>query len=190
MLLRGGTNAFPLDWSSDGQWIVYRETGRTTGPDVWLLPLEGDRKPIPYVQTPFVETSATFAPGLGGAPRWMAYQSNETGQDQVYVQSIPPSGAKYQLSTAGGTQPWRSDGKELFYLSTDRKLMAVPIALGAGGASVEPGTPRELFANAGITGYAPSPDGQRFLVNLPAGGEGAAAPPITVVLNWDAGLNR
>ena len=123
-----------------------------------------------------------------GSPRWMAYQSNESGQNQIYVQSIPASGAKYQLSTAGGTQPtWRGDGKELFYLSTDRKLMAVPIAL---GANVEPGTPHELFANAGITGYAPSPDGQRFLVNVPAGGEGAAAPPITVVLNWTAGLKK
>jgi hypothetical protein len=78
----------------------------------------------------------------------------------------------------------------LFYLSTDQKIIAVPIALDAAGAIVEPGTPQELFATEGITGYAPSADGQRFLVNLPAGGEGAAAPPITVVLNWAAGLDR
>jgi hypothetical protein len=78
LLLRGGGNTFPMDWSSDGQWIVYREDRPTTGRDLWLLPLEGDRKPIPYLQTPFVETSATFAPGFGGAPRWMAYQSNES----------------------------------------------------------------------------------------------------------------
>jgi len=119
----------------------------------------------------------------------MAYQSDESGQNQIHVQAIPASGAKYQISTAGGTLPmWRRDGKELFYFSTDQKLMAVPITLGAG---VEVGTPQELFANPGInTGYAPSVDGQRFLVNVPAGGEAAAVPPITVVLNWAAGLPK
>ena len=78
-----------------------------------------------------------------------------------------------------------SDGKELYYLSADQKLMAVPVTL---GANVELGTPRELFASPGVTGYAPSADGQRFLLNLPAG-EAASAPPITVVLNWQ-GLPR
>ena len=103
------------------------------------------------------------------------------------MQAIPASGAKHQISTSGGTRPtWRRDGKELFYLSTDRKLMAVPITV---GASVAPGTPQALFA-ADITGYAPSADGQRFLVNAPAGGQAAAASPITVVLNWTAGLIR
>ena len=188
LLLHGGVNAFPSDWSSDGKWIVYRQTSQTTATDLWPLPLDGDRKPIPYLQTPFNETNARFAPGLGGVARWMAYQSNESGQDQIYVQAIPASGAKYQISTSGGTQPtWRRDGKELFYLSTDQKLMAVSIML---GASVEVGTPQELFANSGVTGYAPSADGQRFLVNVPAGGDAAAAPPITVVLNWAAGLPK
>jgi hypothetical protein len=75
----------------------------------------------------------------------------------------------------------------LFYISTDRKLMAVPIAL---GARVESGTPQELFTSPGLTGYTPSQDGRRFLVNVPAGGEDAAAPPVTVVLNWTAGLKQ
>ena len=110
------------------------------------------------------------------------------------MQTIPASGVKYQISSAGGTQPrWRRDGGELFYVSTDQKLMAVPIAL---GARVEPGTPQDLFAVVGVqigavgTPYAPTRDGQRFLVNVPAGGEGATAPPITVVLNWTAGLKK
>ena len=116
----------------------------------------------------------------------MAYQSNESGQTQIYVQTIPASGAKYQISTAGGTQPsWRRDGKELFYVSSDNKLMAAPIAL---GARVDSGTPQALFTSLGLTGYAPTRDGQRFLVNVPAGTDGAAAPPITVVLNWMTGL--
>ena len=119
----------------------------------------------------------------------MAYESDESGQSQIYVQAIPASGGKYQLSTTGGSFPvWRHDGKELFYISTDQKLMAVPIRL---GTTVEPGTPQELFANATMTSYAPSADGQRFLVNVPAGGSArATAPPITVVLNWSSALKQ
>ena len=139
-------------------------------------------KTDPLLETPFNELDGAFS----SDGRWMAYQSDESGQDQIYVQTIPASGAKYQISTTGGTQPrWRRDGKELFYFSTDRKLMAVPMAL---GARVEPGTPQALFTAVGLTGYAPTRDGQRFLVNVPAGAEGAAAPPITVVLNWAAAL--
>ena len=182
LLLHAGVNGVPLDWSPDGKWIVYQQSDQKTALDLWLLPLEGDRKPIPYLQTPFNEANGAFSPD----GRWMAYQSNESGQDQIYVQTIPASGAKYQISNAGGVQPtWRRDGKELFYVSTDQKLMAVPIVL---GARVEPGTPQALFPSGGLTAYAPTRDGQRFLVNVPAGAEGTAAPPITVVLNWTAGL--
>jgi eukaryotic-like serine/threonine-protein kinase len=117
LLLQGGVNAFPMDWSSDGRWMVYQQQGRNTGLDLWLLPLDGDRKPREYLQTPFDETNGRFAPGAGGGPRWMAYQSNESGQSQVYIQSISPTGAKFQLSTTGGETPkWRGDGKELFYV--------------------------------------------------------------------------
>ena len=186
LLLHAGVNGRPNDWSPDGQWIVYQQTGQTTANDLWLLPLEG-RKPIPYLQTPFNEQNARFWPGPTSAPPWMAYDSNESGQSQIYVQAIPASGAKFQISTSGGTLPtWRRDGKELYYLSTDQKLMAVPIAL---GTSVTPGTPQPLFA-ADFTGYTPSADGQRFLVNVPAGGQAAAVSPITVILNWTAGLTR
>ena len=91
--------------------------------------MEGDHKPIPYLQTPFNEGDAQFSPD----GKWMAYASNESGQPQVYVQAIPASGAKWQISPAGGVQPrWRRDGKELFYISADQKLMAVPVKSGAG----------------------------------------------------------
>jgi hypothetical protein len=184
LLLHAGVNGLPLDWSPDRKWILYLQTGPKTGLDLWLLPLEGDRKPIPYLQTRFDEAAGAFSPD----GRWIAYQSNESGQAQIYVQTFPASGAKYQVSSAGGQAPtWRHDGKELFYISTDRKLMAVPIAL---GARVESGTPQELFTSPGLTGYTPSQDGRRFLVNVPAGGEDAAAPPVTVVLNWTAGLKQ
>jgi Tol biopolymer transport system component len=185
LLLHAGGNGRSEDWSPDGKWIVYAQTSQTLT-DLWLVPLEGERKPIPYLQTQFDERSARFWPG-SGAPRWMAYQSNESGQSQIYVQAIPASGGKYQVSTSGGTQPaWRRDGKELYFLSTDQTLMAVPITV---GTSVAPGTPQPLFASD-IAGYAPSADGQRFLVNVPADGQAPAASPITVVLNWTAGLRR
>ena len=187
LLVHAGVNAFVRDWSSDGKWLVYAEQGQTTSLDLWLLPLDGDRKPQLYLQTPFSETNARFAPGGDSPPRWMAYESNESGQNQIYIQAIPGSGAKYQVSISGGASPaWRRDGKELFYLSTDQKVIAVPITLGAG---VEIGTPQELFASPGVTGYDVSADGKRFLLNVPAGGA-EAVPPVTVVLNWTAGLAK
>jgi Tol biopolymer transport system component len=183
LLLHAGINGGAQDWSPDGKWIVYQQTGPKTANDLWLLPLNGDRKPVPYLQTPFDETTARFSPD----GRWMAYQSNEAGRFQIYVQAVPPSGAKYQISSSGGTEPrWRRDGKELFYVSADQKLMAVPIKL---SATVEAGPPQPLFLVYPVGGfvavaYAPMRDGQRFLVNVPAGGEAAVAPPITVVTNW------
>ena len=119
LLLGGGINNHPFDWSRDGKFIVYETTGGTTGDDLRLLPMEGDHKPVPYLQTPFNEGDAQFSPD----GRWMAYASNESGQPQVYVQAIPASGAKWQISPAGGVQPrWRRDGKEMFYISPDQKL--------------------------------------------------------------------
>jgi len=187
LLLHSGINGFPEDWSPDGKWMMYRLTGQKTALDLWLLPLNGDRKPVLYLQTPFDETNARFSPD----GKWMAYQSNESGQFQVYVQTIPPSGAKYQISSSGGTAPqWRRDGKELFYVGADQKVMAVLVKL---GATVEAGTPQPLFPIP-PTGtsfvYAPMRDGQRFLVNVPAGGEAAAVPPMTVLTNWQAGLKK
>jgi Tol biopolymer transport system component len=191
LLVHSGLNGAPDDWSPDGKWIVYEQTGQKTANDLWLLPLSGDRKPLPYLQTPFDEMNAHFSPD----GKWMAYQSNESGQIQVYVQTVPVSSAKYQISISGGSSPrWRPDGKELFYVSGDRKLMAVPVKL---SATIEAGTPQPLFPLSPFPGiaaapsiYAPMRDGQRFLVNAPAGGEAAAAPPFTVVTNWQAAFKK
>jgi len=180
LLLHGGVNAFVHDWSSDGKWIVYQQTGQTTALDLWLLPTEGDRKPTAYLQTPFSETNPRFAPGLG-APRWMAYQSNESGQNQIYVQAIPATGAKYQISEVASR-------REGVVLSVNRSK--------ADGCSDHARCKRRgrdaaravrQPRNDRIRAAA---DGQRFLLNVPAGGESAAAPPITVVLNWAAGLGK
>jgi Tol biopolymer transport system component/predicted Ser/Thr protein kinase len=191
LLLHGGIDAFPDDWSPDGKLLVYEQTGQNTAVDLWLVPLSGDRKPVPYLQTPFNEIGARFSPD----GRWLAYQSNESGQFQVYVQTVPLSGAKYQISTSGGNSPhWRRDGKELFYVSGDQKLMAVPVKL---GATVEAGTPQPLFPVSAFQSYvsanfyyAPVRDGQRFLVMEPVRGEAAVAPPFTVVTNWQAAFKK
>lgn len=188
LLLSGGLNIRPQDWSRDGKFLVYMQTGGRTGTDLWLLPLDGERKPIPYLQTPFNESEAQFSPD----GHWMAYASNESGQPQVYIQSIPANGSKFQISNAGGVQPrWRRDGKELFYISSDNKLMAVSLKV---GDAVEADPPKPLFdfqpiypVLTGIWAYEPSSDGQRFLVLTESA---AANPPITVVLNWQAGIKR
>ncbi len=189
LLTRTGINARPSDWSRDGKFIVYTQFAGNRGSDLWLLPMEGEHKPVPYLQTPFNETGAQFSPD----GKWMAYASNESGPPQVYVQPIPATGAKWQVSAAGGDQPrWRRDSKELFYVSADQKLMAAPVK---SGSTFEAGSPQALFdiqpiygPLAGRFAYQPAADGQRFLVLANVGG--SAAPPITVVLNWQAGLKK
>ena len=195
MLAHAGVNALPCDWAPDGKSIVYMALDEKTKFDLWLLPLEpgeprlGARaKAVVYLQTPFNERSAQFSPD----GRLMAYESDESGRNEVYVQTIPPSGAKWQVSTVGGRQPtWRLDGKELFYVENE-KLMAVGVRAVAGG--FEAGAPAPLFEGVRaadfVTAYQPAADGQRFLVNLPVRGEAAGAPPVTVVLNWQAGLKK
>jgi Tol biopolymer transport system component len=179
------------DWSPDGQLLVYAARG-TPGPaDLWILPLSGDRHPSPFLQTPFIKSQAQISPD----GRWIAYTSNESGTDEVYVQRFPTPGNKHQASTNGGVQPrWRPDGRELFYLASDQRLMAVPVKLDSG---FDAGAPLPLFRTRLIpqgsqslglpTAYDVSPDGQRFVVTSPPEDLG---PPITVVLNWVAALQR
>ena len=175
------------DWSTDGRFLLFDTYDAKTGSDVWALPLFGDGKPYPLLNTPFNEAQAHFSPD----GRWFAYSSNETGRYEVYIQSFPLSGGKWLVSTAGGAQPhWRRDGKELLYMAADRRLMAVDVTA---GSSFEARAPKALFQTQVVRYDAPnrydvSADGQRFLVNCPVGE--VSQTPITVVLNWTAGLKR
>ena len=164
----------PQDWSADGRHIIYAvET--PTGMDLRALPLSGEQTPFDVAGTSFVEINARFSPDS----RWVAYQSTETGQSEIHVQPFPGPGPKLQVSVGGGRLPrWRRDGGELFYLTPDRRLMAVPVA--RSGARLETGTPRALFTLSSTSSYEPSPDGQRFLVTAVV----SQASPITVILNW------
>src|ERR1700674_4395035 len=98
--------------------MVFSARSEKTKDDLWLLPMDGDRKPIPFLQSPANETRGQFSPDS----RWMAYQSDESSRNEIYVQHVPPNGMKFQISSMGGTDPrWGRDGKELFYLAPDRK---------------------------------------------------------------------
>ena len=123
---------------------------------------------------------------IGADGRWIAYESNETGRVEVFVQPFPGPGRNWQISTSGGTVPqWRGDGREIFYLAPDNRLMAVPVKLDASTPAVDAGIPVALFPVRPGTFYAATPDGQRFLINTPV--DEATASPITVVLNWKPG---
>ena len=176
----------PSDWSADGRYLVYYRTDPKTQLDLWILPLFGERTPIPFARTEFNESQGQFSPDS----KWLAYVSDEGGTPHVYVQSFPVPSAKWHISTASGSQPrWSRDGKELFYVGLDRKLMAVPVKA---GTTFEPGAPHALFdtelpAAPYRPQYSVSPDGRRFLLAAPAGEASSSA---IVVQNWTLALKK
>jgi eukaryotic-like serine/threonine-protein kinase len=154
--------------------------------DIWVLPMSGDRKPFAIVQRPGNDSNASFSPD----GRWFAYQSTETGQSEVYVQSFPPSGNQYRISKGTGFYPtWRADGKELFFRQADGTMMAV--AINATGP-FEAEAPRVLFSTAPTSvttrPYAVAKDGKRFLVAVAQSMSRTA--PLTVLFNWTAAIPK
>jgi Tol biopolymer transport system component/predicted Ser/Thr protein kinase len=180
----------PNDWSRDGRWLLYTQSRSDWTQQMWTLPITGEQKPNPFVHSQSSEKEGQFSPD----GRWVAYASNESGRWQVYVAPFPGPGGKYQVSTNGGQQPrWRRDGKELFFLSPDKKLMAVPAKVGATFEFGEPAVlfqtrAREPLSSEEIFTYDVSPDGQRFLINVNL--EQADSPPVSIVLNWRDELRR
>jgi eukaryotic-like serine/threonine-protein kinase len=187
-LIESHDSLFPLDWSLDGRFLLYQAGSNSlslkTQSGLWLLPTAGDRKPVPFLTAPFREVRGQFSPDA----KWIAYTSDESGQNEVYVRSFPAGELKGRVSSKGGDWVrWRRDGKELFYVAPDRKVMSATVRAASG--SLEIGSPNALFtlaAAADLTGYSYDvmPDGQRFLVLAPAGE--AEAPPMTLILNWQA----
>jgi|ERR1700754_1680402 len=178
-----------FDWSRDGRHIIYGVVDPKTSWDLWTLPVDDTSKPVPFLLTNFDERGAKFSPN----GRWVAYESNESGTNEVCVRPFPATPGKWQVSTSGGQQPrWRRDGKELFYLSADHKLMSVEVS--TDGSTFEHRTPTALFGTrvGGIDTpgdyYDVTADGQRFILNNRVAE--AAFTPITVVLNWTADLKR
>ena len=173
--------------SGDGKWIAYQRFGEKTGLDIWAMPLTGDRKAFPVVQTDAVEVEPQISPD----GKWLAYSSTVSGQLDVFITAFPGGGAKWQVSSSGGRGPrWRGDGKELYFISGARQMMAVDV--NAGASSVALGTPHALFAvNAqeGPAGpYDVTRDGKRFLINTVSSRQ--ASNPLTVVVNWPTELKK
>lgn len=186
VLFEDNRDKSPQSWTPDGRLILYTSSGPPTGDDLFVLPLSGDRKPVPYLQTPFNEYDGQFSPD----GRWVAYVSDESGTDEVYVAPFPGPGGKWQISTAGGTFPrWRRDGTEIFYLAPDNKLMAAEV--NGKASSFQVGAAKALFETRTLdptrNRFAVSADGQRFLINTDPQ---TTSAPITVVLNWAAGLKK
>jgi dipeptidyl aminopeptidase/acylaminoacyl peptidase len=187
LLLKPTQPSLPTDWSRDGRFILFTQFDRKTGGDIWLLPLIGDRKPVPVLQTEFDEHQGAFSPD----GHWIAYVSGESGRGEVYVRSfneaVPGATAgKWPVSTAGGSQPqWRRDGKELFYLAPDGKLMAVPVKA---GSTFEARAPVALFNAGEGAQYAVSAEGGRFLISRVI--ERRPSGPVNICLNWLAGLKK
>lgn len=187
ILLRTPLLSFPKSWSPDGRYIIYAQITGPNGADLFALPVQGDRRPLVIANSPANEDGGQFSPD----GHWVAYTSNESGLSQIYVVPFPPNpaGGKWMVSRGGGVQPrWRRDGKELFYISPDWKMMAVDVST---RPTFQAGTPRTLFdtdmVDTGIrTGpfsWDIAPDGKRFLiVSL----DSATPASLNVILNWQA----
>lgn len=189
IILESSESKYPTDWSHDGKFIAYFSSPNgSNNSDIWILPMRtaGNKseRPFIFLQTEFSESGAVFSPD----GRWIAYQSNESGQSEIYIRPFPGPGGKWQVSTKGGTRPhWRGDGKELFFVAPDLKGMSVEIK--TNDATVAVGFERPLFQFGSFIGfgitrgfYDVSSDGQKFLVETTQGD--VFSVPVTLVVNW------
>jgi Tol biopolymer transport system component len=171
------------DWSRDGRYIIEQLADPKTLGDIWVIPQFGDKKPFPYLNSEYAEGNAKLSPN----GQWLAYGSNESRRPEVYVQTFPEHGGKWQISTSGGAFPvWSRDGRELYFIGADRRLMAVEVK--GEGKSFQTSVPNSLFEVAAVAQFDVSKDG-RFLIQVPVE-QTATNVPLTVVLNWQAGLKK
>jgi len=192
LMLESDQDKYPTGWSPDGSHVVYDARpamhGRGSQPssDLGVLALGDAQAPAFFLRTSFGESNGAFSPD----GRWLAYQSDESGRDEVYVTPFPGPGRKWQVSTDGGIQPvWRKDGRELFYIAPYSRLMAANVQ--PGETTFETGEVRSLFAltrSAGGRPYDAASDGERFLVSKDVVSN--ASPPLTLVINWTAELKK
>jgi Tol biopolymer transport system component len=191
-LFKSGEQKYPTDWSRDGRFLLFTANGGKTQPDLWSLAMEGEHKATTFLQTEFQEYGGRLSPD----GRWLAYVSNASGRVEIYVRPFPASAdrtGQWLVSNGGGSFPlWRKDGKELFYRGPGGAVTAVDVMA---GAVFKSGQAKQLFqvqavnVNGAGSNWDVTVDGQRFLINT-TGGEGAAQEPITLVLNWTAGLRK
>jgi dipeptidyl aminopeptidase/acylaminoacyl peptidase len=189
LLLHTGAALRALSWSPDGRFVLYAALEPEGRFDVWMVAFDGDRTPVPLLRTEFSEHQASVSPD----GRWLAYTSNESGRNEVYVRRFPSLAGKWQISSdGGGDARWRPDGRELFFIAENRTLNAVAVE---GGEAFRPGAVTPLFDSGhqprwavARNHYDVSGDGQRFAMMMPL--EGGPTPAITLVVNWAAALPR
>jgi eukaryotic-like serine/threonine-protein kinase len=196
LLWQSGETKSPSGFSPDGRTLLVDRWVSGGSSDMWALPMIGDRKPFPLIETKFNEHSAVFSP----SGRFIAYVSNDSGVSQVYAQQFPPTGARVQLSRGNGRSPmWASDGRTVLYSTLEETsartfvaetaFMAVDVT--TSGSTVSAGSPRMLFMQrhigGGLNGFAVDPSGQRFLLVAP---DQKVPSPITVFLNWPSLLSK
>jgi len=192
---RVGESTHPTSWSHDGRFLLYYTVNAPkTGVDMWVLSMEGDRKPVLLLGTQFNEGNASFSPDM----RWIVYQSNESGRYEVYVRPFLASGPsgvpalgerKVQISKDGGTEPkWRGDGKEIIFQAPPRGTSKMAVEVKTNGTTF--GVPQRLFTAPLDYGWDVTADGKRFLLAVLPTGQPSAVTPITVLLNWQAALKK
>ena len=186
LLVSSELRKIPTSWSPDGRFLLYQAEDPKTGSDLWILPMESTRMPVPLLQTPFNEGEGAFSPD----GRWIAFSSNEAGRGEIHVMPFAPpspgsaSGVgKVRVSKDGGAWPkWRADGKELFFTDPNRVLMSADVST---DSTVQPGLPISLFTLPQNSGdWTVTADGKRFLVSMPL--PITQVTPITVLLNWES----
>jgi Tol biopolymer transport system component len=184
LLFKSDRNKYVTDWSRDGRLLLFDQAVADNRRELWMLPMDGtgERKPVPFLRTEFDSRSGRFSPD----GRWIAYQSNESTKDEIYVRPFPApagGGGKWMVSQGGGRQPrWRRDGKELFYIGLNGELMVSEIS--TSGAAFESRMPKPLFQTKAplVSGWDVSADGTKFLFPIKVGE--TAQDPFTIVLNW------
>jgi dipeptidyl aminopeptidase/acylaminoacyl peptidase len=187
LLFQSNVSKYPTDWSHDGRYIIYYQVMPQTKNDLWALPLFGDRKPFPLLQTQANESGGALSPD----GQWLAYHSDESGRYETYVQRFSDGSAKRRISINGGVCPrWRGDGSELYYHALDNKLMAAPVT---SGTNLAVGAPVAIveFGYRGIVDqpyYSVDRDGQRFLLNVIV--ESESNSPLTALVNWMEGAKN
>ena len=187
LLLKSDRDKRPTSWSPDGRFLLFDDFSPQTQGDIWILPLDGDRTPIPFLQTEFSDAWGSFSPDS----RWIAHQSNESGAQEIYVRPFSPdsetasSGGRWLISSNGGNNPrWRADGRELYFTQGAIQQMAVEVDA---DTAFRVGSPRRLFDFPGLpTTPDVTADGQRFLFAMLEGAN--EQTPFVVVLNWQATL--
>jgi eukaryotic-like serine/threonine-protein kinase len=182
VILRSPETTFPTSWSRDGRFLLLTAVDPKTSNDVWMLSMEGDHKRTRLIGTKFGEAQARFSPDS----RWIAYTSDASGRNEVYIRAFPDATEDIIVSSGGGSPRWRPKGRELYYLAPDRKVMVVDVGV---NAKLQPGKPQPLFQAPGVlSAWDVTPDGNRFLFAMPV--EQGTSAPFTIVQNWTTAMER